>query len=182
MLRAIRTTYRSYKFLSSLEARWAFWLDQVGIRWRYEPVTLDLGDGLAYRPDFDLFDLPAWLEIKGEIGTDERGDRIIEKCSRLAIQSQRLTLLTFKDPMDMKCAAFGLRGRMYPGTSFTTCAWCGAVGVQVQTQWAKRFLCPKKGGHSPLPLDIRSLQSARRLVYNASIVARQRRFGLEKQP
>lgn len=153
MLRAIPTTYKGYKFNSVLESRWAFWLDQLGVRWKYEPHAYDL-DALTYIPDFYLPDFPAWLEIKGEIYSDLAGNTMIEKCKRLAIQSQTLTLLTFEDPLDMKCAAFGLRGRMYTGASFKVCEWCGVVGVQVQTQTAKRFLCPKAKEHISTPLDI----------------------------
>lgn len=65
---AIETKYKGYRFRSRLEARWAVFLDSLGVRYRYEPEGFDL-DGLWYLPDFYLPDQsPAsWLEVKPEI-------------------------------------------------------------------------------------------------------------------
>ena len=76
MIKAIETKYQGYRFRSRLEARWAVFLDALGVEWEYEPEGFDLGDGQAYLPDFRVkcwgtrgnigntpFDL--WVEVKG---------------------------------------------------------------------------------------------------------------------
>jgi hypothetical protein len=72
-LRAIETEYNGYRFRSRLEARWAVFLDAVGILYEYEKQGYSLPSG-AYLPDFwiplDRFrgdDPPgsgSWFEIK----------------------------------------------------------------------------------------------------------------------
>jgi hypothetical protein len=67
MIRAIETEYGGYKFRSRLEARWAVFLDRVGIGWDYEPegVRVDTPIGrINYLPDFWL-DTGQWGEVKG---------------------------------------------------------------------------------------------------------------------
>jgi hypothetical protein len=54
MIKAIETRYKGYRFRSRLEARWAVFLDALGIRWEYEPEGFDLGDAGWYLPDFYL--------------------------------------------------------------------------------------------------------------------------------
>ena len=63
-IRAIETVYNGYRFRSRLEARWAVFMDSLGVRYEYEPQGFDLG-GTCYLPDFWLPDLESWLEIKG---------------------------------------------------------------------------------------------------------------------
>src|SRR5690349_12918781 len=48
-MHAIPTTYASVNFRSRLEARWAAFLDGMGVPWDYEPLELD-----GYIPDFVL--------------------------------------------------------------------------------------------------------------------------------
>src|SRR6266498_2703547 len=67
-LRAIETHYKGYRFRSRLEARWAVFLDALGLHWEYEKEGFDL-KGFRYLPDFWLPDLRLWLEIKPEAGT-----------------------------------------------------------------------------------------------------------------
>ena len=77
MIRAIETAYNGYLFRSRLEARWAVFLDALGIRYEYEPQGFVLPSG-RYLPDFrlrgwdDARGAPSnlWVEIKGEEPTD----------------------------------------------------------------------------------------------------------------
>jgi hypothetical protein len=64
--KAIETRYRGFRFRSRLEARWAVFMDTVGIRWTYEPEGFELGKDGRYLPDFWLPDLRMWMEIKPE--------------------------------------------------------------------------------------------------------------------
>lgn len=71
-IKAIETRYRGYRFRSRLEARWAVFFDQLGLKWDYEQQGFDLGQPLgAYLPDFWLPELKKWIEIKPESGAVE---------------------------------------------------------------------------------------------------------------
>lgn len=77
--RAITTRYQGFALRSRLEARWAVFLDHLGIKWDYEPEGFELGNGMRYLPDFWLPDWDMWLEIK----PDAPDDVSIEKATRL---------------------------------------------------------------------------------------------------
>lgn len=51
---AIPTFHSGTLFRSRLEARWAFFFDQIGVAWRYEPEAFRLRSGEGYVPDFHL--------------------------------------------------------------------------------------------------------------------------------
>ncbi|MFF8869476.1 PDDEXK family nuclease [Streptomyces massasporeus] len=76
-IRPIETRYKGYRFRSRLEARWAVFMDHLGIPWDYEPQGY-LVDGQPYLPDFlvrpDDKDGAFWLEIKGSFPTE--GERL----------------------------------------------------------------------------------------------------------
>jgi hypothetical protein len=62
-IRSIQTAYKGYRFRSRLEARWAVYLDALGIRWDYELEGYYV-NGAGYLPDFYLPDLGVWAEVK----------------------------------------------------------------------------------------------------------------------
>ena len=79
-LSAIETRYAGCRFRSRLEARWAVFLDHLGITWQYEPQGYQIGPcptdatpsggsmtirQAAYLPDFWLPDESLWVEVKG---------------------------------------------------------------------------------------------------------------------
>ncbi|MCC7369667.1 MAG: hypothetical protein IT306_14655 [Chloroflexi bacterium] len=84
-LKAIETYYRGYRFRSRLEARWAVFLDALGVQFEYEKDGYDL-DGVWYLPDFWLPDQRVWLEVKGPAILS--GDDAWEKAYRLAEASE----------------------------------------------------------------------------------------------
>jgi len=57
------TVYQGITFRSRLEARFAIFMNQLGVRWHFEPEGFNLPSGL-YLPDFYLPDLSVWLEGK----------------------------------------------------------------------------------------------------------------------
>ena len=63
-IRAIDTEYKGYLFRSRLEARWAVFFDELGVRWEYEPEGILLSDGTSYLPDFYLIDFRCYFEVK----------------------------------------------------------------------------------------------------------------------
>lgn len=61
----LECTYSGKVFRSRLEARWALYLDLLGIDWDYEPCFYKVSDSLYYLPDFYLPNQRLWLEVKG---------------------------------------------------------------------------------------------------------------------
>lgn len=89
-MRAIETVYRGYRFRSRLEARWAVFFNEIGIKWEYEPEGYHLSDGSMYLPDFWLpgFHLKhgVFVEVKPNGGDTS-------KAKQFAIDSDRAILL-----------------------------------------------------------------------------------------
>lgn len=68
-VKSIETHYAGCRFRSRLEARWAVFLDNLHIRWEYEPQGFELPSG-RYLPDFRITTgMPEaphfWIEVKG---------------------------------------------------------------------------------------------------------------------
>ncbi|HEX9228886.1 MAG TPA: hypothetical protein VF885_19970 [Arthrobacter sp.] len=63
--KAMEVLYSGKVFRSRLEARWAVFLDLLGVNWDYEPCHYEIGPDLYYLPDFYLPDHQMWLEVKG---------------------------------------------------------------------------------------------------------------------
>lgn len=86
MIKAIETRYKGYRFRSRLEARWAVFFDELGIRWGYEVEGYDLGDAGHYLPDFVItgsthYDV--YIEIKGKIPAPSEIDKMERLCENL---------------------------------------------------------------------------------------------------
>lgn len=64
----IPKTYAGVRFRSTLEADWAATLDELNVRWQYEPEAIKLPSGELYRCDFYLPEITTWLEVKGPLG------------------------------------------------------------------------------------------------------------------
>ncbi len=108
-IKPIDTLYNGYLFRSRLEARWAVFLDTLGIEYHYEPEGYDL-EGIEYLPDFWLPEFQCWLEIKGglqgEPGLDEEWDKPgrLASCTR---QPVHLFPSRFSsEPSGFSCVAF----------------------------------------------------------------------------
>lgn len=65
-VKAIETKYAGCRFRSRLEARYAVFLDALGMGWEYEPQGFATKAG-PYLPDFRVAAGigPMWLEVKG---------------------------------------------------------------------------------------------------------------------
>ena len=66
-MKAIETNYQGYRFRSRLEARYAVFLDALGLRWRYEAEGMEFSAGFRYLPDFYLPDWDIYLEVKPDL-------------------------------------------------------------------------------------------------------------------
>lgn len=72
-IQPIQTEYNGYKFRSRLEARWAVFFDEMGLKYQYEHEGYEIAPGVWYLPDFRLAD--CWVEIKGDRGELNEADR-----------------------------------------------------------------------------------------------------------
>ena len=70
-MNAIETWYNGTLYKSRLEAKWAVFMTLIGVKFQYEPEGYALSDGVWYLPDFWLPDMECWIEIKGQIPTEE---------------------------------------------------------------------------------------------------------------
>jgi hypothetical protein len=61
--KAINTEYKGHLFRSRLEAKWAIFFDEIGVRWEYEKEGFE-NNGIKYLPDFYFTDYDIWVEIK----------------------------------------------------------------------------------------------------------------------
>ena len=79
VVKAIETTYRGIKFRSRTEARWAVFLDNLGLAFDYEPEGYELDAGW-YLPDFYVPDLCMWIEVKPNETDQSEVERFSELC------------------------------------------------------------------------------------------------------
>lgn len=179
MLRALPTIYEGQRFRSRLEARWSIYLDALSVPFQYEAEALEM-DGLVYVPDFFLPSFPAWLEIKGEIKSDEAGLLIMRKAASLARLSGHPVILAFNDPLDQRCAVFGRKGQMYAGSYFTICPACGALCVHVRSGTDTLFLCPGRNEHNSTILPVEEVRRRSRAAFDVAIAAKKQPFGISR--
>lgn len=151
-IRAIETTYNGYRFRSRLEARWAVFMDTLGVPYRYEPEGFDL-DGEWYLPDFWLPDQDCWLEIK----PSDPSPRETELLGRLVQATGKDGYLLYGD-----CWVPGFDGRGYRGSKqwpmgdgadeegvcwdgdsycWCACPQCGRVGIEFEARAERLCSC-----------------------------------------
>lgn len=86
------TIYKSYRFRSRLEARWAVFFDKLNIVWEYEFDGYDLnGKSYSYLPDFWLPTQEYFVEIKGAHPTRDEEN----KARLLALNLNKKVLLFY---------------------------------------------------------------------------------------
>lgn len=92
-IQPLPTPYGGFVFRSRTEARWAVFLDELGVKWDYEREAYDCS-GQNYLPDFWLPHLSAWLEIKGVEPTFDE----CEKARRLAAGTSGRVYIAVGEP------------------------------------------------------------------------------------
>ncbi len=94
MIKAIETSYAGCRFRSRLEARWAVFFDQIGIKWEYEPQGYLCSHRLTgwpdepasefpYLPDFWFPGLSLYGEVKGSL-THPELTRLLDAAASLS--------------------------------------------------------------------------------------------------
>ena len=123
-IKPLETFYHGVYFRSKTEARFAVFLDCIGIKWEYEPQGFSLGNGLNYLPDFKIYNVSTyhgngfitydyiWVEVKG-IWDDKNGkltQRDFEKIMRFS----------FDDTFDGDCYGGEVKNPIWvAGNTFT---------------------------------------------------------------
>lgn len=160
-MKAIETEYKSYRFRSRLEARWAVFMDVLGLKYEYEHEGFDL-DGINYLPDFLVPELSAHVEIKPVNPTVEEQ----EKMSRLVEFTKLRGFIIIGSPVVPFSEEF------YPQSAeafewvcvhqddgtvkdvvgwdcpylWCECPGCGKIDLQFDGR-AERIICPCKNLH-----------------------------------
>src|SRR5262245_59468327 len=152
-IKPIETRYKSYRFRSRLEARWAVFFDSLGVPWEYEPQGFIIG-GVPYLPDFWLPRQQTWLEVKGTQYSTRHPSPWMDTpddwalCAGLARESGFKVFMVFGDLCPLGFAfrspneidpedIVGSNRGWYPGTgrwidgccTWGQCPLCGAVGI-----------------------------------------------------
>lgn len=124
-IKAIETRYKGYRFRSRLEARWAVFLDSLGVKWEYEPEGFDLESG-RYLPDFFLPFPEAvswsgwrstqayWLEIKPS-EPDERERALMLELARRS-KHHVICFSGAPDPEQVTVYSASIQGRWHNST------------------------------------------------------------------
>lgn len=126
MIKAIETTYKSCRFRSRLEARYAVFFDELGVKWQYEPEGFELPGGTRYLPDFHIEAQGAyspgehtygpWVEIKGTKPTPSEVEKMRQLCESLCSYG----LLVWGQPGDGNFIHFHKEGHV-DGTGADGC-------------------------------------------------------------
>ncbi len=169
-MKSIETKFRGITFRSRLEARWAVFMNALGVMFDYEPEGYDL-DGLFYLPDFWLPKQKVFLEIKPEEPSDEE----LEKARRLSELSKRAVLISFGQP---RVPDFDHQDSMQSITSggwdsgywWCECQTCGALDIEFNGRSHRiRCHCDKggsdKGYNFDSPKLIRAYEIAQQQVF-----------------
>jgi hypothetical protein len=82
-VKAIETAYAGCRFRSRAEARWAVFLDSLGLDWEFEPQGYELSYGRRYLPDFRV-EGSYFIEVKGQRPTAEEFQAATDICLNVA--------------------------------------------------------------------------------------------------
>lgn len=148
-VRALPTEFRGVRFRSRMEARWAVFLQSLGVPWEYEPEGFDLGEGVWYLPDFWLPRERIWIEVKPTPDLAPEDERKLRAFARLATEapeavwSPRQVILLVGNPIAGEGDPYSIRvpDRAHDGHfayypywdnyhAWAACTECRRVGIQ----------------------------------------------------
>jgi hypothetical protein len=164
-MKPIETRYNGNKFRSRLEARWAVFLDSLGVQYRYEHEGWDL-DGVWYLPDFWLPEIGMWLEIKPDLPGLLSGDGLL-KAERLAIASDKPVIVMVdtpgRNPAIVLVGPLVVAGADPIFGQWSDCLACGKVSlgaVYVPEENGRRGFCGCAAPNVPDPQTSPRLKAA----------------------
>lgn len=152
---AIDTLYNGCLFRSRLEARWAVFFDQLGVRYEYEKEGYKLRHGW-YLPDFWLPDQDCWFEVKPDKPRDEE-EILTAELGRATRKRAYVFWGQIPNPTDL--TGYGTEPDPYGGSSeesgylvapdwdmcqkWCECEKCGRVGIAFEARSARLHHKPK---------------------------------------
>lgn len=153
----IETEYRGYRMRSRLEARWACFFDQLGVRWEYEPQGFETPHG-PYLPDFwlpEVNERGVWFEVKSDGVRGQPDPRWTELAGGTGLPVIVAFGLPSPDPTEWhpdgnmeEWFAEG-HGASDSYREFCICATCGRVGIQHGGDQSQICSHPDdRGGHT----------------------------------
>lgn len=142
--KAIETHYNGYRFRSRLEARWAVFFDQIGIKYQYEVEGFLFSDGTKYLPDFYLPESDSFFEVKG-IMTDFD----MHKIEMLIKESEKPCNIGYLDMTFQACdnwwgEGYGLTDK--ESSALVKCTVCGKHYFAGCNGWYKCQCCGEYDG------------------------------------
>lgn len=151
MIQAIETVYAGIKFRSRLEARWAVFMDTLGVTWEYETEGFLLPDGVGYLPDFFVPTI-GWIEVKPSYEQDNgKWERFCEshvqeeefRAFRLAGDIPDPSTDIFNVPLNIDAFWGGMMGGFDRDYMWCWCQSCGKVGLQYEGRYGR--ICKHEG-------------------------------------
>lgn len=136
-IKAIETVYPwpdGPRYRSRLEARYAVFFDSLNLRYEYEPEGYELWGNRRYLPDFWLPDLRSWIEIKGDVPTDDEENLMYD----LVGMRDSIGHIFYGLPGEYEGISFcwdlgdSSGGQSAPSPSFwTVCTQCESIGIHI---------------------------------------------------
>lgn len=136
-MRAIPTEYNGIQLKSRMEAQIACFMDRVGWKWEYEPISLMLKSGIAYIPDFLVRDKEMVIECRGY--SSAKGDRQIADFAQEFID-RGFTYYAVLGPVD--CKLYWSQKDEPLNVSLTYCPRCQEWNFEGHVPH-KAALCPE---------------------------------------
>ncbi len=175
-VQAIETEYAGHLFRSRLEARWAVFMDALGITWEYEPQRYQLPSG-KYLPDFWLPAQQFYLEVKGTPPSSYYR-RLLQELADGTGARLMLAVGSIPDARTYKVEAEGAdfwMAEFSPGSTddesgtdfagWTKCPACGAVdvvyGLLRRFTYCACKAAPLAGSDEPVRAVLDALRAAR---------------------
>ena len=178
-MQAIDTFYKSYRFRSRLEARWAVYFDQVGVEWEYEPAGFNLGER-CYLPDFYLPEFDTYIEVKPTTKDKQQVFSDMVAMIESGASANGKCLAVFGDPLNHKLMAVG---RIDEGQPWQD-DFCDQTAISFDLSGEEKLICPTFNLSAAEKVSVKLKKTVKSLIdnYKEKLYARCVRFEHGERP
>ena len=134
---AQRDWYNGIEFRSKLESKTAQALDNIGIRYEYEPDGYKLTNGMWYRPDFYLPDARQFIECKGKMESTDSAKIV----GLVEDTGMPVLVLSYENSM-MIMRFFNKQDGAIEIYDDIALGWCDTCGKPFFFSWMDTYKCP----------------------------------------